>query len=93
MAQGKGILQPHHLLDELENIIGEDEGKISLSDGPFSEVLKSAQVCLFSPVYSSEDDNCFTDQKTIENTNNIFEFLCYRTLNLLILVYISVFKI
>lgn len=48
VAQGKGILQPHHLLDELENIIGEDEGKISLRDGPFSEVLKSAQFCLLS---------------------------------------------
>lgn len=53
MAQGKGILQPHHLLDELENIIGEDEGKNSLSDGPFSEVLKSAQVYQYSPQFIS----------------------------------------
>ncbi|KAI3414366.1 Endoglucanase [Psidium guajava] len=51
VAQGKGILQPHHLLDELENIIGEDEGKISLRDGPFSEVLKSAQEAIVLPPF------------------------------------------
>lgn len=44
MAQGKGILQPHHLVDELENIIGYDESKKALNDGPFSEVLRCAQV-------------------------------------------------
>ncbi|XP_030454902.1 sucrose synthase 2 [Syzygium oleosum] len=51
VAQGKGILQPHHLLDELENIIREDEGKNSLSDGPFSEVLKSAQEAIVLPPF------------------------------------------
>ncbi|KAL3725354.1 hypothetical protein ACJRO7_030379 [Eucalyptus globulus] len=51
VAQGKGILQPHHLLDELENIISEDEGKSSLSDGPFSEVLKSAQEAIVLPPF------------------------------------------
>ncbi|XP_030543188.1 sucrose synthase 2 [Rhodamnia argentea] len=51
VAQGKGILQPHHLLDELENIISEDEGKNSLIDGPFSEVLKSAQEAIVLPPF------------------------------------------
>lgn len=52
VEQGKSILQPHHLIDELENIIGDDDAKKSLSDGPFSEVLKSAQVifCLIYPL-------------------------------------------
>lgn len=44
MDQGKGILQPHNLIDELESVIGDDETKKSLSDGPFGEILKSAMV-------------------------------------------------
>lgn len=44
VAQGKCLLQPHHLIDGLESVIGEDKGKQILSDGPFSEVLRSAQV-------------------------------------------------
>ncbi|PPS03846.1 hypothetical protein GOBAR_AA16822 [Gossypium barbadense] len=44
VAQGKGILQPHTLIDELENVVGDDKAREKLSDGPFSEVLKSAQV-------------------------------------------------
>ena len=44
MAQGKAILQPHHLLDELENIIGDDTSRQKLIEGPFGEVLKTAQV-------------------------------------------------
>ncbi|KAL8529566.1 hypothetical protein ACS0TY_006839 [Phlomoides rotata] len=51
VEQGKSILQPHHLLDELENIIGNDEAKKSLSDGPFSEVLKSAQEAIVVPPF------------------------------------------
>ncbi|XP_042518015.1 sucrose synthase 2-like isoform X2 [Macadamia integrifolia] len=43
VAQGKGILQPHHILDELANVVREDEGKQKLTDSPFIEVLKSAQ--------------------------------------------------
>lgn len=46
VAQGKGILQPHHLIDELENVVGDDKGRQKLTDGVFSEVLKSAQVKL-----------------------------------------------
>nr|ADP88918.1 sucrose synthase [Gunnera manicata] len=51
VSQGKGILQPHHLIDELDNIIGEDKGKQILSDGPFSEVLKSAQEAIGLPPF------------------------------------------
>lgn len=47
MGQGKGILQPHHLIDELDNIISNETACQKLRDGPFSEVLKSAQVILF----------------------------------------------
>uniref|UniRef100_A0A7N0R9Y4 Sucrose synthase n=1 Tax=Kalanchoe fedtschenkoi TaxID=63787 RepID=A0A7N0R9Y4_KALFE len=49
--QGKGILQPHHLLDELDKLIGEDEGKKMLRDGPFGEVLKSAQEAIVLPPF------------------------------------------
>ncbi|KAK4741611.1 hypothetical protein SAY87_025199 [Trapa incisa] len=51
VAQGKGILQPHHLIDELENIIGYDESKKALSDGPFSEVLRCAQEAIVLPPF------------------------------------------
>lgn len=44
MSQGKGILQPHVLIDELDNVFGDDEAREHLKNGPFSEVLKSAQV-------------------------------------------------
>lgn len=44
MDQGKGILQPHNLIDELESVIGDDATKKTLSDGPFGEILKSAMV-------------------------------------------------
>lgn len=49
--QGKGMLQPHHLLDELDNIIGDDEGRQELRDGPFSEVLKTAQEAIVLPPF------------------------------------------
>ncbi|XVF32809.1 hypothetical protein REPUB_Repub17cG0114800 [Reevesia pubescens] len=51
VAQGKGILQPHTLIDELDNIIGDEEARQRLSDGPFSEVLKSAQEAIVLPPY------------------------------------------
>lgn len=44
VAQGKGILQPHTLIDELDNVIGDEQARLRLRDGPFSEVLKSAMV-------------------------------------------------
>lgn len=46
MAQGKGILQPHHLIDELESSIGDGSCKKHLRDGPFGQILQSTQVCL-----------------------------------------------
>lgn len=44
MAQGKGILQPHTLLDEIENVFAHDEAREKLSAGPFGDVIKAAQV-------------------------------------------------
>lgn len=51
VAQGKGMLQPHRLIDELENVIGGDKGKQMLSDGPFSEVLKATQEAIVLPPF------------------------------------------
>ncbi|XVF22174.1 hypothetical protein REPUB_Repub12eG0151000 [Reevesia pubescens] len=51
VAQGKGILQPHTLIDELDNIIGDEQARQKLSDGPFSEVIKSAQEAIVLPPY------------------------------------------
>uniref|UniRef100_A0A1D1Z3C2 Sucrose synthase n=1 Tax=Anthurium amnicola TaxID=1678845 RepID=A0A1D1Z3C2_9ARAE len=50
MGQGKGILQPHHLLDELSNVIAEDPSH-KLEDGPFFEVLKTAQEAIVLPPF------------------------------------------
>ena len=44
VAQGKGILQPHTFLDEIDHVFPDDESKEMLSSGPFGEVIKSAQV-------------------------------------------------
>uniref|UniRef100_A0A5B7BXS1 Sucrose synthase n=1 Tax=Davidia involucrata TaxID=16924 RepID=A0A5B7BXS1_DAVIN len=51
VAQGKGMLQSHHLIDELDNIIGDETARQKLSDGPFSEVLKSAQEAIVLPPF------------------------------------------
>ncbi|XP_073314494.1 sucrose synthase 2-like [Primulina huaijiensis] len=51
VAQGKTILQPRHLIDELENIASEDASMQKLSDGPFIEVLKSAQEAIVIPPF------------------------------------------
>lgn len=56
------MLQPHRLIDELENVSGGDKGKQMLSDGPFSEVLKATQVIVDmgilvqNEIVSSDDD-------------------------------------
>lgn len=47
MAQGKGILQPHHLIDELNNAVCDDTACEKLKEGPFCEILKSTQVVSF----------------------------------------------
>lgn len=41
---GKGLLQPHDLLDHVEKILQEDEGMQKLKEGPFVQELESAQV-------------------------------------------------
>lgn len=51
VAQGKGILQPHDLLDELEKLITDDKARLALSEGPFGEVLKSAQEAIIHPPF------------------------------------------
>ncbi|XP_057963751.1 sucrose synthase 2 [Malania oleifera] len=51
VAQGKGILQPHHLIDEFEKIFVDDIAKQRLNDGPFSEILKSAQEAIVLPPF------------------------------------------
>ncbi|KAL8214870.1 hypothetical protein R6Q57_004319 [Mikania cordata] len=49
--QGKGILQPHHLLDEIENLIGDQTCRQNIVDSPFGEILKSAQEGITLPPY------------------------------------------
>ncbi|KAK9945712.1 hypothetical protein M0R45_011211 [Rubus argutus] len=51
VAQGKGILQPHDLIDELEKVITDNEARQKLSEGPFGEVLKSAQEAIILPPF------------------------------------------
>lgn len=51
VAKGKGLLQPHNLIDELENVIGDEKSKQILNDGPFSEVLMSAQEAIVVPPF------------------------------------------
>ncbi|XP_059625640.1 sucrose synthase 2 [Cornus florida] len=51
VAQGKGILQPHNLIDELDNIIGDEISRQKLTDSPFSEILKSAQEAIVLPPF------------------------------------------
>jgi len=49
VAQGKGILQQHHLLDAFEAI--EDHARNRLSEGPFLDVLKSSQEAIVLPPF------------------------------------------
>ncbi|KAI3800923.1 hypothetical protein L1987_29023 [Smallanthus sonchifolius] len=51
VAQGKATLQPHQILDELENIIGDDASRQKLTDGPFGDALKTAQECIVLPPF------------------------------------------
>lgn len=44
VAMGKGILQSHHLTDELDGVDGEDEGMQKLKDDPFCQIWRCAQV-------------------------------------------------
>ncbi|KAF9688120.1 hypothetical protein SADUNF_Sadunf02G0164200 [Salix dunnii] len=51
VEQGKGILHPNNLIDELDNIVCDDEARMSLRDGPFSEVLKAAHEAIVLPPF------------------------------------------
>ncbi|KAF5178563.1 Sucrose synthase [Thalictrum thalictroides] len=48
--QGKGILQPHHIIDELTEAIGKEGGQ-KLKDSAFSDVLTSAQEAIVLPPF------------------------------------------
>jgi sucrose synthase len=49
--QGKGILQPHSLIDELENVIADDNCREKLRAGPFGEILKCTQEAIVLPPF------------------------------------------
>ncbi|KAM7463106.1 hypothetical protein LguiA_031227 [Lonicera macranthoides] len=51
IAKGKGILQSHHLTDELDGVDGEDEGMQKLKDGPFSQIWRCAQEAIVLPPF------------------------------------------
>ncbi|KAL9332290.1 hypothetical protein ACSQ67_001900 [Phaseolus vulgaris] len=51
VAQGKGILQPHNLIDELDNIPGDEQAKLDLKNGPFGEIVRAAQEAIVLPPF------------------------------------------
>lgn len=51
VEQGKGILHPNNLIDELDNIVCDDAARLSLREGPFSEVLKAAHEAIVLPPF------------------------------------------
>ncbi|KAL4643015.1 hypothetical protein ACB092_02G061900 [Castanea dentata] len=51
VAKGKGILQSHDLIGELDNVVKEDESMKMLKDSPFSKVLQSAQEAIVLPPF------------------------------------------
>ncbi|XP_050235616.1 sucrose synthase 3 [Mercurialis annua] len=51
VEQGKGILQPHTLIDEFDNVVTDEETHQTLKEGPFGEVLKSAQEAIVLPPF------------------------------------------
>ncbi|ESR32748.1 Sucrose synthase 2 [Citrus sinensis] len=50
-GKGKGILQRHHLTEEMDDIVKEDEGMQKLSKSPFMKVLQSAQEAIILPPF------------------------------------------
>ncbi|KAK1385622.1 Sucrose synthase [Heracleum sosnowskyi] len=50
VAHGKGILQSHDLIDDLDSVIGED-GVNKLKDGPFIQILRCSQEAIVLPPY------------------------------------------
>ncbi|RZB90545.1 Sucrose synthase 2 [Glycine soja] len=53
VAGGKGILQPHDLLDEVEKLLEEDEDMQKLKDSPFVKELESAKEAIVLPPFVS----------------------------------------
>ncbi|KAG4956673.1 hypothetical protein JHK85_043053 [Glycine max] len=53
VAGGKGILQPHDLLYEVEKLLEEDEGMQKLKDSPFVKELESAKEAIVLPPFVS----------------------------------------
>ncbi|WMV48609.1 hypothetical protein MTR67_041994 [Solanum verrucosum] len=51
VAQGKGILQPHHLIDEFNSAVCDDTACEKLKEGPFCEILKSTQEAIVLPPF------------------------------------------
>nr|AHN50409.1 sucrose synthase 2 [Lilium davidii var. unicolor] len=51
MVRGKGILQPHELMDGLASVIAEGRSADNLSSGPFFEALQSAQEAIVLPPF------------------------------------------
>ncbi|KAJ6795501.1 sucrose synthase 4 [Iris pallida] len=51
VSQGKGILQPHDLLDGLANVFSDDHHRHTLSEDPFLEVVRSAQEAVVLPPF------------------------------------------
>ncbi|CAJ1963345.1 unnamed protein product [Sphenostylis stenocarpa] len=53
VAGGKGLLQPHDLLDHVEKILQEDEGMLKLKEDPFVKELEYAQEAIVLPPFVS----------------------------------------
>ncbi|XP_028078289.1 sucrose synthase 2-like [Camellia sinensis] len=51
VAKGKGILQHHQLIDEFENVVGENGVMQELKESPFSQILKFAQEAIVLPPF------------------------------------------
>ncbi|GAA0150811.1 hypothetical protein LIER_09666 [Lithospermum erythrorhizon] len=51
VAQGKGLLQSHHLIDEVDNIVCDETAKKKFTEGPFHEVLRLAQEAIVLPPF------------------------------------------
>ncbi|WCJ22253.1 Sucrose synthase [Euphorbia peplus] len=49
--QGKGILQPHTLIDELDHVVCDEDARQKLKSGPFGEILKTAMEAIVLPPF------------------------------------------
>ncbi|KAK3441129.1 hypothetical protein EUGRSUZ_B01577 [Eucalyptus grandis] len=53
VAQGKGILQPHHLVDEYSSMMRVERGIEKLDDSPLAKVLGSAKEAIVWPPFAT----------------------------------------